>query len=94
MADVHALVLSISAALSTGQDIGSPLVLGEYEKKRKNENHVISLGIDVIKQLYSAPAPFGKLVSWGVSAFNHFPPSKHLLKQMAMGSSVSEHLVL
>eukprot|EP00026_Physarum_polycephalum_P005877 Phypoly_transcript_05916.p1 GENE.Phypoly_transcript_05916~~Phypoly_transcript_05916.p1 ORF type:complete len:392 (+),score=65.50 Phypoly_transcript_05916:668-1843(+) len=94
MADVHALVSSISTALSTGQDIGSPLVLEEYEKKRKSENHVISLGIDVIKQLYSAPAPLGKLVSWGVSALNHFPPSKHLLKQMAMGKAVTEPLAL
>ena len=85
MADVHALVSSISYALATGQDIGSPLVLEEYEKKRKKDNHAISLGIDVIKQLYAAPSFVGKLVSLGVSAINRFPPSKNLLKQMAMG---------
>lgn len=65
-ADTLALLSSITSAIQTGSDIGSDRVLEEYERMRKNENHGVLLGVDMIKKVYSMPWPFDKVVGLGI----------------------------
>lgn len=91
MADAHALIASVVEAVQTGQDIGGDGVMTAYEGRRKVENHVVTLGVDAIRRLFSLPAPFDRVVSGAVSLLNHLPP-KNLLMKMAMGSLKPEDM--
>ena len=84
--DAAALVDTLVAALSRGEDPGDLRVLRRYERQRKGGNLKMLLGMDALHRLFRLPGPmFRPLRAAGLSAMNAAPIAKNRLMREAMG---------
>lgn len=72
MNDAILLANCIIKNIRTGNDIGSPQALNDYESQAKLMNYVTSLGIEGVKKLYESTAfePFNVVRNMGASLLN------------------------
>lgn len=88
-ADAASLASTIIEGVQTGQDIGSIVVLKNYEKQRMLSNLAMMTGIESIKRLFDSNfMPFTVARNIGLSITNAFSPVKQQLMKYAMGSTV------
>ena len=84
--DAAALVDTLVAALSHGEDPGDLRVLRRYERQRKGGNLKMLLTMDVLHRLFRLPGPlFRPLRAAGLSAVNATPLVKNRLMREALG---------
>jgi 2-octaprenyl-6-methoxyphenol hydroxylase len=86
--DVAALVECIVDAAETGGDVGSPLVLGRYERWRRFDSGMSTAAFDGLNQLFSNDQPLLRAArTAGLAFVNSIAPAKRLLVSEAAGLS-------
>lgn len=84
--DVAALVETVVAAARRGEDIGSELVLADYERWRRTDNLVLALVTDGLNRLFSNDIALLRLArDLGLAAVNRLPPLKAFFMRHACG---------
>lgn len=84
--DIAALVEVVLAAARRGEDIGSELVLADYERWRRTDNLVLAVVTDGLNRLFSNDiAPLRLARDLGLAAVNRLPPLKSLFMRHACG---------
>ncbi|KAF2435755.1 ubiquinone biosynthesis hydrox [Tothia fuscella] len=87
-ADVASLLRTITAAVETGQDIGSQLALEQYNSERYSANNALLGVCDKLHKLYSFDSgPIVPLRSWGLQAVNSMGALKGFLMKRAAGGA-------
>jgi 2-octaprenylphenol hydroxylase len=85
-ADVAVLAQELGRAASKNLDLGSSLVLGRYQRRRKTDNLVVAGAMEGFVRLFDQPNP---LVRWarnaGMATFNKLSPIKRTVARIAMG---------
>ena len=86
LADVACLEKCLANAIETGQDLGSSLVLEEYQTERKRENAVAMAGIDTLHKIFQVGwEPFVLARGLGMLAVDKIGPLKSMLISKAVG---------
>lgn len=86
LADVESLCDALDYAASTGQDLGSPTTLANYDRERRAVNAGMGLSLDGLKRLFDASAaPVAWARSTGLSALNANRALKRRIASVAMG---------
>jgi len=88
-ADVATLATILIEGIKTGQDIGSTVVLKNYQDQRMSSNLLMMTGIEGLKRLFdSSFMPFALARNVGLSITNALSPVKQQIMKFAMGSAV------
>jgi len=88
-ADAATLATIIIESIQSGQDIGSLIVLKNFQDQRMTSNLVMMTGIEGLKRLFdSSFMPFTVARNVGLSITNALTPIKQQIQKFAMGSSV------
>eukprot|EP01091_Cochliopodium_minus_P011915 TRINITY_DN349_c0_g1_i2.p1 TRINITY_DN349_c0_g1~~TRINITY_DN349_c0_g1_i2.p1 ORF type:complete len:512 (-),score=130.84 TRINITY_DN349_c0_g1_i2:24-1559(-) len=88
--DVICLTNVILDALETGHDIGSPLILKNYEKQMFNQNCLMLGGIDTLQKVFSVNfLPFGFARNLGLTITDNVGLLKHKLADFAVGTQMN-----
>jgi ubiquinone biosynthesis monooxygenase Coq6 len=85
--DAASLVRTISAAVSTGADIGSTISLEQYNQERYAENNAVIGVCDKLHALYSVqsgPVVWGR--SLGLNLVDKLSPVKDMIMKKAAGN--------
>jgi 2-octaprenyl-6-methoxyphenol hydroxylase len=85
--DVAALFDALLEARAAGRDLGSPAVLGRYQRWRRFDNTLMLAMTDGLNRLFSNNIPPLRLArDLGLAAVHRAPPLKRLFMRHAMGT--------
>ncbi len=89
--DVAALAETIIDAARLGEDIGGPLVLARYEKRRRLDIQTRTLGIDTLNRAVADERPLvGRLRRLGLKGMQSVPPLKSLAMHQGLAPTVDD----
>jgi len=84
--DVAALAEVLVGAARIGEDIGSEIVLGRYQRWRRFDATALALGMDALNRLFSNRNPALKLArDAGLGAVNRLGPLRRAFMREAAG---------
>jgi 2-polyprenyl-6-methoxyphenol hydroxylase-like FAD-dependent oxidoreductase len=87
--DASSLATAIIEGVRTGQDIGSLIVLKNYQDQRMVTNLTMLAGVEGIKRIFESNfMPFTVARNLGLTITNAFTPLKQQLQKYAMGATV------
>ncbi len=86
MGDIAVLVEELTRASHLGLDLGSPVILKRFEKRRKLDNGNMVLATDLLDRLFSTAAPPVQAARrFGLGMVSALPPLKRFFMRTAMG---------
>ncbi|HET7371148.1 MAG TPA: UbiH/UbiF/VisC/COQ6 family ubiquinone biosynthesis hydroxylase [Gammaproteobacteria bacterium] len=83
--DAAALAETLTAAASSGRDIGGLPVLRRYERARRSDNAAMVWSLDGFQKLFRAAEPIRSLGGWGLGLVNRCAPVKNAFIRRALG---------
>lgn len=93
--DVATLAETITDAARMGEDIGSPLVLDRYERRRRTDIKSRVIGIDGLNRAVATDGLFlNDLRRMGLKGFNKIPALKSLVMQQGLAPAMDEGRLL
>lgn len=85
-ADAAVLAEELTRARTRGLDLGDPLVLGRYQRRRKPHNLAMMAAMEGFKRLFESQSPMLRLArNAGMSGLDALAPAKHAIMRQAMG---------
>ncbi len=85
--DVASLVELLAAAKRQGSDVGAPALLGRYEKLRRGDVALRTMGVDRLnRSLLSGLPPSDFIRAAGLAALAHVGPLRRLAMRAGLGS--------
>jgi ubiquinone biosynthesis UbiH/UbiF/VisC/COQ6 family hydroxylase len=86
LSDVACLVERLESAVQNGEDIGSHMVLQDYQRERLIDNSFTLFGVDAIQKIFSVQySPWVMARGAGMLAVDNLPFVKKMLIQRAAG---------
>lgn len=84
--DAIALSALLIEATQRGEDLGAPLLLRRYQRRRRPDNLMMLAATDALDRLFSNDNPLLRLArDIGIAAVHRAPPLKRLFMRQAMG---------
>jgi 2-octaprenylphenol hydroxylase len=84
--DAHALVTTLAAARTQGEDLGDLRTLGRYSRARRADNALMLAACDGLHHLFSSELPgIARLRRFGLALVNATPAVQQRLMQHALG---------